>query len=344
MTSQDKPLVSIVVPAHNAQDTLGECLEACLAQSWPNKEIIVVDDGSTDDTAAIAEGAGVRCVRQENAGPAAARNRGAHEAAGELVAFTDADCVPEPDWVERLIAPIDADTAAVGGTYGIANPEHFLARLIHEEVQIRHEGFGETVDFLGSFNMACRKDAFDVAGGFDERFRMASAEDNDLSYRLAEQGTLRFTRDAVVKHYHPERLGPYLRTQMWHGYWRVKLYRKHPAKRRRGDRYAGSGDLIAPPLTVLILVLLAGTMALFPRPLPVAALTCAVAILTFVYASIRLPMAWRLWRRTGERRMLMFYSDMAVLRDLARAAGMLRGLFRFYILGERKQSKAETKS
>ncbi|MCP4642373.1 MAG: glycosyltransferase [bacterium] len=322
--------VSIVIPAHNGEATLAECLEACLNQTQPADEVIVVDDGSTDDTARIAEGYDVHYVWQENRGPAAARNRGAAEATGEVVAFTDSDCVPAEDWLEHLTAGFEDGVISVGGTYGMANPEPLLARIVHEEIALRHERFGKEVDFLGSFNVAYRKEAFEAVGGFDEAFTMASGEDNDLAYRLADHGTLRFARDAVVNHYHPDRLRPYLRTQMWHGCWRVKLYRKHPKRKGSGDRYAGTADLLAPGLILLLAMAFAVQVASIPHRVPVTVSGCLVILLVTVYAALRVPMALTLVKRTGNWRMLS-YSDMAVLRDCARALGMVRGFWHFVI-------------
>ena len=93
-------LVSIIIPAYNSEKTLAICLAACLNQSGPDTEVIVVDDGSTDGTARIAQTFPVHYIHQENCGPAAARNRGAQAASGGVIAFTDADCVPERVWID----------------------------------------------------------------------------------------------------------------------------------------------------------------------------------------------------------------------------------------------------
>jgi len=245
--------VSIIIPAYNAEATLGECLAACVAQTHPHTDVIVVDDGSTDTTPTIAKNYPVEYIHQENGGPAAARNRGAQAAKGEIIVFTDSDCIAEPDWIEKLLAGFTSDdVVAVGGTYGIANDSSLLARMIHEEIKNRHQQFHEEVDFLGSFNVAYRKNAFDAVGGFDESFRMASGEDNDLAYRLHDRdGHLHFVADALVAHYHPTRLWPYLRTQFYHGFWRMKLYAKHP-NRSGGDQYAGIAEFAGPPVSLLI--------------------------------------------------------------------------------------------
>ena len=119
-TPNSKPWVSVVVPAYNAESSIALCLEALMQQDYPGNlfEIIVVDDGSADATAHIVQGFPVRYVYQKNAGPAAARNHGAQKAAGEILLFTDADCVPDPDWVEEMVLAFrNPSIAAVKGAY-----------------------------------------------------------------------------------------------------------------------------------------------------------------------------------------------------------------------------------
>ena len=318
-------LVSIVIPAYNAAQTLEACLRACLGQTYPETEVVVVDDGSTDATPGIAVRLGIRCLRQPNRGPAAARNAGARVAAGEIIAYTDADCVPERSWIAELVAGFAPGVVAVGGTYGIANPERLLARLVHEEIMVRHGRFGGEVDFLGSFNVAYLKEAFHAVGGFDERFRTASGEDNDLAYRLQDAGgRLCFRKEAVVAHHHPVRLTAYLRAQMRHGLWRVFLYRLHPARARSGDRYARGPELLTPPVMLLLLLLapvcagagaIAGSALVALLPLPF------IGLLGLAHA----PVAIQMWRRSGRLEMIGFPA-LALLRDAARATGLIIGL------------------
>lgn len=328
----DQRKVSIVIPAYNAESTLQACLAGCLAQTHGNCEVLVVDDGSQDGTCGVADTLGVRCVTQENRGPAAARNRGAAETTGEFLAFTDSDCIPEPDWIERLLAGFDDGVVGVGGTYGIANPEHLLARMVHEEIVARHARYASDVDFLGSFNVMFRREAFEDAAGFDEAFSEASAEDNDLSYRITEGGgRLRFAPDAVVKHYHPSRLFPYLRAQRRHGVWRVKLYTKHPDRAGKGDRYAGMTDLLAPAMSLLaVLALCHGlVVALLPSDAKIPGEMDAVLLAG--YALLRVGMPVRFVRTTGDWRMFLFL-PVLMLRDVARALGMIKGILRFILL------------
>lgn len=324
--------VSIIIPACNAERTMAECLEACLSQTHPDCEVIVVDDGSTDGTGAIASRfaaerdslAEVRYFRQQNKGPAAARNLGAAHARGDVFAFTDSDCIPRRDWIERLLEGFEEGVAGVGGTYANAEPGSPLARMLHEEIRARHDRCGRYVDFLGSFNVAYKREAFEAAGGFDETFSRASAEDNDLAYRLHDAGgRLRFRPEAVVAHHHPTRLWPYLRTQARHGYWRMKLYRKHPRRARTGDRYADALDLTAPPLALMFVAALPAQAVVGPPA------TALAVVMLAAYALVRAPLAQRMVNRSGDARMYAF-AGVALLRDIARAAGMVAGVLRFW--------------
>ena len=330
------PSVSVIIPAHNAEATIAACVAACLEQPEAC-EVIVVDDGSTDDTARIAQELPVCYIHQEQAGPAAARNRGVREAGGGIVAFTDADCIAEPGWLEHLLRGFDEGVVATGGTYAIANDKSLLARMVHEEIALRHAAFAQDVDYLGSFNVAYRKDAFDAVGGFDEAFTQASGEDNDLAYRLHDAGgTLRFVSEARVAHYHPTRLWPYLKTQQRHGFWRVKMYVKHPG-RSRGDQYAGLADFLVPPLTLVggaqvVLFLL----ALFVRPTWTPTLAFTIVGMLAILALWRWPIPRRMMQRSGQVSMLLFIPVM-LLRDLARGIGMLRGFWHF---GVRRKGSA----
>lgn len=316
--------VSVIIPARNAEATLARCLEACLAQSYADREIIVVDDGSSDSTPRIAQEFKVRLITQPPRGPAAARNAGARAANGDAVAFTDSDCIPRRDWLENLVRAFADGADAVGGTYDIANPESALASLVDAEIRVRHGSFRPDVDFLGSFNMAVRKDLFDRVLGFDESFSAASGEDNDLSYRLSDHGCrLRFIKEAVVSHFHPSRLMPYLKTQARHGFWRVKLYTKHLG-RARGDNYAGTAELLAP--AAFLFVLVTGALVLLHSRWWL--LGFLPSLFWLVLFRMRLVRALV----TNGGRSSLYALAVFLLRDAARAVGMAAGVCYFILL------------
>jgi len=245
--------VSVIVPAYNASATIGKTLESLSRQNcFQPFEVIVVDDGSSDNTADIvASFASVKYIRQDNAGPASARNHGARLAQGDFFAFTDSDCIPHEDWVSQLMEGFShPQVGVVAGSYGIANPQFILARCIYKEIFWRHACLmPDFPNAFGSYNFCVKKNVFDAVGGFNTEYRFASGEDNDLSYKIRRSGwRIYFQRKALVDHYHPVRVFKYLNEQFRHGFWRVKMYQDHP-QMMRGDGYTFWKDIIEMPLT-----------------------------------------------------------------------------------------------
>ncbi|NLO91125.1 MAG: glycosyltransferase [Elusimicrobia bacterium] len=317
--------VSIVIPAYNAARTIGQTLTACLSQTLPC-EVIVVDDGSTDNTPELARGfAGVKLLRQSNAGPATARNAGWRAASGELVFFTDSDCVPEKDWVEKLLAMFDSDeVGAAGGTYGIMNPHSLAARCIHYEIQFRHSRLPDRVRYLGTFSLAVRKSLLERFGGFDQSFRIACGEDADFTYRLTEAGcVLRFTREARVGHYFPESTRAFLRQQFWRGYWIMRLMKRHPRRLGRDD-YSGVRDAVQPPLFFLIMLAL-------PLCLFVPALWKWWLALNLLGAALQYAPAAFALRASSDLTMLYMFPFL-YLRGFCWAAGCAWGGLAFWLV------------
>ena len=302
---------SIVIPAYNSGRYLTQCLQGCLAQDYAGAyEIILVDDGSRDNTRQVASRPGIRYLYQENRGPAAARNKGWRAGNGDIVCFTDADCVPKRSWLSKLNSLFKAhDADAVGGGYRY-DLKGRLGRLIQDEIEKRHVAMDGFSDFLGSFNMAVKREALQAVNGFDETYLRASAEDNDLCYRLKRTDRrLWFDRTVRVSHLHHWTFCAYLTAQARHGYWRMKLYRTH-RHMIRGDRYAGKKDFLLPPLAALSLILPA-----VGWPWPTIAVLGAMAAL-----GVRKPFP---------------LSALVFGRAYFRAAGMIAGLIRFWAGGRR---------
>jgi GT2 family glycosyltransferase len=233
LNSTSRKAVSVIVPVYNGSKTLPACLQALTRQTLPPDEIIVVDDGSTDDTADIAARFEMTVVRQENAGPAAARNCGAQIAQGHILLFTDADCRPTPDWVERMVAPFnDLTVAGAKGEYRTCQRE-LVARFVQQEYQDRYDRMAgqSQIDFVDTYSAAYRRSLFLAAGGFDVAFPTASVEDQEFSFRLAEQGyRLVYVPGACVYHQHNHTITEYARRKYWIGYWKTLVMRRHPAK------------------------------------------------------------------------------------------------------------------
>lgn len=203
------PSVTVVVPAFNSQETIAGCIESLLNLQYPREklEIIIVDNGSSDDTAAIASRYPVRMLSEEQRGAAAARNRGIREAGGEYVAFTDSDCQVAPDWLHKLVrAAIENKSDAVGGRIVNAVSTHIARftedqRLMNQEDAIR--GALVPLPFIITANALFKKKILDVMDGFDVAFDQASSEDTDLGWRLHVHGyVFAYAHHAIVYHHH----------------------------------------------------------------------------------------------------------------------------------------------
>jgi len=226
-------MVSVIIPVYNGGQTLSACLEVLRRQTHPPAEIIVVDDGSTDDTVVVAERFGVRILSQAHAGPAAARNRGAHAAQGDILLFTDADCAPAPDWIERMLAPFaDLTVAGAKGEYR-TRQRGLVARFVQQEYQDRYDRMAgrSQIDFVDTYSAAYRGHIFRAAGGFDTSFPTASVEDQEFSFRLAARGhRLVYVPGAIVTHQHDRSLGEYARRKYWIGFWKALVTGRYPGK------------------------------------------------------------------------------------------------------------------
>ena len=207
------PGVSIVIAARNAATTLAACLASLRVLDYPDTEIIVVDDGSTDDTVAIASGAGVRIIRTSGDGPSAARNIGVRECSNEIVAFTDADCVVPRHWLKTLVDALrDSGAGAVGGPQRNVFPVHVsneaadldaffaLASVIAEYA--RRDDHAHDVEHNASCNVVYLRHVFNEAGGFAEG--LFPGEDVDLDLRVRRLGyRCHYVQDAWVEHHRP---------------------------------------------------------------------------------------------------------------------------------------------
>jgi glycosyltransferase involved in cell wall biosynthesis len=227
--------VSIIIPTFNSEKTLNNCLRALFNQTVSGDcyEVIVVDDGSTDNTREVVTRYRGKYYYQKNQGPASARNRGVEIARGELVLFTDADCEVERNWIEEMCKPF-TDSAVVGakGIYKTRQKE-IVARFAQLEYEEKFEKMSkdEFIDFVDTYAAGFRKTIFKQFGGFSTSFREASGEDTDFSFRIAKEGhKMIFVPTAIVYHQHPNTLKKYFKRKFKTAYWRVLLYRQHPGK------------------------------------------------------------------------------------------------------------------
>jgi GT2 family glycosyltransferase len=226
-----QPSASVVVPAYDAERTIDECLRSLLDLRYPadRLELVVVDNGSTDGTAeALRRYDGrIAIVHERRRGPATARNAGLRTATGEVVAFTDADCVVEPDWLTHLVAALeDPGVGIAGGTILSRQPANAVERFgeaIHDHqkaIEVYEPPYAITMSW------ASRREVLRALGGFDERF--LRSEDVDLSYRVAQADyRLVFVEHAVVRHRNEADLPGLFREGFAHGFYGVRTRKRH---------------------------------------------------------------------------------------------------------------------
>lgn len=252
--------VSVVIPTHGRPEKLARCLSALARQTLPPRafEVIVVDDGSpvrVDSSIPIDLPMACTVHRVPRGGPAAARNRGVERAAGNVVAFTDDDCQPEPDWLAALLAAVrSSDAPGVGGRVVNALPDNRYAEASQLLVSFLCEYYNgpNGARFFTSNNLAFKRDLLVQAGGFDERYLHAAGEDRELCDRFASRGTpLACAPEAVVLHAHDLSGARFVRQHFTYGRgaWG---YRRARAKRGEGVRVEPASfyrGLLTYPLT-----------------------------------------------------------------------------------------------
>jgi GT2 family glycosyltransferase len=233
------PRVSVVVCTYNGGRTLDQCLQSLMAVNYPDYEVIVVDDGSTDDTPAIlACYPKVRSLRQKNHGLSHARNAGLRAATGAIVAYTDDDCYADPDWLTHLVEQLEHSGAAAVGGPNLTPEDGRLAACVGAcPGQPMHVLESDQVaEHIPGCNMAYRKEALLAIGGFDVQYRKAG-DDVDVCWRLQQQGLwITFAPSAVVWHHRRQTPRGYLKQQAGYGEAEALLRFKHP------DKYNGRGD------------------------------------------------------------------------------------------------------
>jgi O-antigen biosynthesis protein len=240
------PRVSVVVCSYNGSRTIRHCGEGLLALDYPDFEVIVVDDGSTDTTAAIAREFGFRVISTPNRGLSSARNTGLAAATGEIVAYIDDDASPDPDWLRYLAATFMTTSHAGVGGPNIAPPgDGWIADCVaNAPGGPIHVLLNDRVaEHIPGCNMAFRKSCLDAIGGFDPRYRTAG-DDVDVCWRLQERGwTLGFSPAAMVWHHRRNSARAYWRQQVGYGKAEALLEAKWPQKYNAAGHVAWGGRL-----------------------------------------------------------------------------------------------------
>lgn len=233
MTAAKRPFISVVVAVFNGEKTIAACLESLLRQDYPlqQREILVVDNGSRDKTAEIIKGYPVRYLYEGTfQGPSAARNRALSEVKGEIVAFTDADCVVAQNWLLQALKGFSSEKiGCVAGEILSFKPTtlaqyYAQTRGLLSQAQALTESFRP---YAQTANVLYRLFVLERLHGFDPALRVG--EDADLAWRMQEELGLEiaFVKEAIVYHQHRECLSDLLKQRIGYGYGSVLLYLKY---------------------------------------------------------------------------------------------------------------------
>jgi O-antigen biosynthesis protein len=235
------PKVSVVVCAYQAESTIKECLQSLTRLNYPDYEVLVVDDGSTDATAELADGYPVRVISGGRLGLSGARNLGLEQATGAIVAYLDADARADEDWLTHLVVGLDpADAAGVGGP-NLSPPEdpsvaQCVSRAPGGPVHVLLDN--ERAEHVPGCNMAFWRERLLEIGGFDPIYR-AAGDDVDVCWKLQDLGySIRFHPAALVWHHSRGRVRDFWRQQVGYGKAEALVARNHP------DKFNGFGQAI----------------------------------------------------------------------------------------------------
>jgi GT2 family glycosyltransferase len=299
LTSVERPLnrestktvsVSIIIPTFNGAARIKNCLDVLVKQTTGhNAEILVVNDGSTDSTTeVVGRYPSVRLINQANAGPAAARNRGAKEAKGTIILFTDDDCVPMSDWLCSMTAPFDdPEVVGVKGAYR-SNQTSLIARFVQIEYEDRYRLMAglPSIDFIDTYSAGFRLERFFQMKGYDTSFPVACAEDVELSYRMSAQGwIMKFVPTAIVYHTHPDTFWRYMKKKYKFAFWRILALRKNPKKTLKDSH---TPQVMKVQLLLAPALLLAMSRDLLVHPLiPASALVLAAFLISTLSFALR---------------------------------------------------------
>lgn len=335
--------ITVIVPVYNGEKTLGDTLRSVARMEHGPVEVLVVDDGSTDGTAAEAESCGARVIRlPENRGPAAARNLGAMNARHDLLLFTDSDV-----WVPKRLPALvleslrDGRAAAVQGVFSDVCPyANFFSQYKNLYNRFVLTELPEWIDTTFTSVTAVRRSAFLACGGFDGNIRGASVEDRTLGRNLIRNGyKIRLDRRIEVVHNKKLSLWGFLRNQYCRSRDLAKLLLRNRAEGGGGEPEPPAGDesgrfgtnsaatMGRIPIAYLT-VLFSGLSAVAPVFLFV------VAFLALFFIYLTAPFQWYLFRRRG---MAFCLKGLAAnfADALVSGAGVLAGMADYWLMGRK---------
>lgn len=304
--AQESPKVSIIVASYNNQDTIGECLEALLAQDYPKDhfEIIVMDGVSKDGTVKIAEQYPLKVISVRLNCPAA-YNYAFNIAAHPILGFVDSDAKVERDWLKKLVPHLaEPNVAGVSGSIDTWNKTNPWARSIGYELKTRYQRIGKYTGRIATMNLLLKKEVIAEVGGWDEK--LPSQYDTDFGFRMASKGyKIAYEPAAVCYHYNRPTLKTYYKQQLQYGKNTLKLYFKH-GHLAKGDEITDVGMNVQPILLLAVVALfIVGLIPLLRLLWVGSGLILLGMFLYFVYSAVKVSAKYYDW--SAMRLIVLYY-------------------------------------
>jgi len=320
MMPKSSPKVSIIVGVRDMEATVGQCIESLLKCDYENKEIIVVDDGSKDSTSKVVSAYSVKLIRTPPLGISNARNVGFKESSGQIIAYTDADCLVSEDWLRKLVRHFEVgDVGLVGGRTDFEAGRDIASLCRRVEFKLRYSKVPRfTFSAMGP-NCAFRREVLERVGGFNPSW--FHGEDAEVSYKVYELGyKIAHELEAQVLHVPEEGLVRYLRKRLRDAsaFVRVAFHHLSPALK---DRFIGNKLVVQPVLFAFSLFILL-LIPLYP------VFAFAIAGMLGVCLVWNIDEAALVYRESGKR--LDFFKALGVLflRSAAWGVGLTLGIFK----------------
>jgi len=313
--------ISVIIPTYNRYQTLRKTIESLLNQDLEKDkyEIIVVDDGSTDETKWEIQSYPIKYIRQEHQGPAIARNTGVKIATGKLLAFIDSDAIADKEWLKKALSHFQSPSLTILEGK-IINPSSEPLSLFAHTFENLKGGLYQTCNIFIRREVFVAVNGFDPAFGKDYFFR----EDSDLIFTLMEKGLFRgiFAEDVIV--YHPPRISSpkMLIDQAKRYQWDPLLYKKHPKLYRKflGSPFDGH------QLTILFSIL-GIIIFLFLKKISAV---CFFLLVTFLSYTIEILKGIKGKKFTAPE--LMIFIGLMFLVPLVKSAYIIKGNIKFKVL------------
>jgi cellulose synthase/poly-beta-1,6-N-acetylglucosamine synthase-like glycosyltransferase len=321
---EEYPPASIVVAAYNAEETIASCIESLLNTEYPEKEIIIVNDGSTDKTEEIIRKYPVELISQPKLGASAARNAGLKKARHEIVAYTDSDCRVSRYWLKNLVRPFaDDEVGAVTGKIIFETDESCTSIIRSLDIEERNRRRKKYTRLANGPNSAFRKQLLLRIGGFNPKWY--HAEDTEVSYKIWREGyKIVYEPKAEVKHIPESDWRTFLKKRFRDAKAFTRMLYFHTFQASIKDDFVTLPMKIQPPLFAVIGILSIIVLLGLVATIPVFAVYLWLLALLFGIA-LNLPFSYRVYKRSGKPSYLLKALALTTLRGFFWAAGLIIG-------------------